>query len=880
MSSDKNSASKQSKLSSIFKRKQSIAPVSFTKTDTSNYEQDITSLLDTPTYSSGWNNDESFKVSGQSFVPNGLVSYLFHCGSFQDTNNSIKTGNNSINESNNDDSSFISPHMSRKNSGILSSSDLSQQLLDVTKQQIKAKSAVLLGSGGFASVYLLNIEGYPLAVKIHDRNIKSKETKYQFLGRVEREVGSLNKARRHPNVLRIFTSMNESSKRVFQYTEFAGGGSLEDVLYKVKGPIKPQEFCCNFVKIVRAIDFLHSIGIVHRDIKPGNILFTTEGELKISDFGSAADTTNAFQMLANFGTTDIWSAPEVHSPSANLDTAVSKSYLCTNDASSVHSGSLMGNNSSNLHSRASLSVLLNNKDVNSNDRLGSTFSLNSDGSAPTGGADEYPLGDRRANSGSVFLSVKDLRPDSSSFTRASGNLVAIPKSIHTQGALDMYAIGVILLLMYHGSPKMDSWLREPKTSIDSSVGFQKSHPSITEIADKELKQTVETLLQRNPGKRATSRDIMDGRLFNAANLIAAFGSGEAAGTAFANGRGQDINLEINARCKNYHLHTEKSCHSSNSVSDVDSTVDNVFDSIQTKFVDSVLLKMAQTKKKVLHELEEEERKRRTALEQSLKQAEEENGSNELKRSMISIRGVTSIVRRRNGSSSSKRSSIRNLLNFNSSSSLQIEKDDKNIESNDAVDGGKYPPLPPKPKKKDTQSQLQHLLGVKSMSQNDEPENKGNCDLESDNDSSKRLNIFSKRKEKTKNVRTEIPVPPVVQSVASSKSLEKDNDNETENVCNPKDDLISLNNEESINNSYTNNNNDINGENVMERGEIEQANYYIAESKPAISISETTPRIVDQDNTNISEQENKYNGRPSTSHRRIVPPVPLNNNQTE
>ena len=79
-------------------------------------------------------------------------------------------------------------------------------------------------------------------------------------------------------------------------------------------------------------------------------------------------------------------------------------------------------------------------------------------------------------------------------------------------------------------------------------------------------------------------------------------------------------------------------------------------------------------------------------------------------------------------------------------------------------------------------------------------------------------------------------------------MEKDNDNETENVCNPKDDLISLNNEESINNSYTNNNNDINGENVMERGEIEQANYYIAESKPAISISETTPRIVDQDNT--------------------------------
>ena len=153
-----------------------------------------------------------------------------------------------------------------------------------------------LGSGGFGTVYLAEDTWIDkkVAIKVpHRQNVD-----FGDLLREPRLLASLN----HPNIVSILTA-EKHSNIFFIVMEYVQGDTLETVISR-DGKIDLNRTLDYTCQICNALDHAHQHGVIHRDLRPGNVLVSEGGLLKVADFG-----TSRFIEISAHGTTVIGSPP-------------------------------------------------------------------------------------------------------------------------------------------------------------------------------------------------------------------------------------------------------------------------------------------------------------------------------------------------------------------------------------------------------------------------------------------------------------------------------------------------------------------------------------------------------------------------------------------
>jgi serine/threonine protein kinase len=185
-----------------------------------------------------------------------------------------------------------------------------------------------LGHGGMATVYLAHDEELdrPVAVKLLAENLADDAALRKRFLREARLAARLS----HPNVVSVYDAGETDDGRPYIVMEHVEGVTLADVL-RERRALPAGEAAGLAVQACRGLAHAHAAGLVHRDIKPQNLLLRPDGTLKVADFGiaRAAETTALTQAGTVLGTAaylspeqaageDVTSATDVYSLGAVL----------------------------------------------------------------------------------------------------------------------------------------------------------------------------------------------------------------------------------------------------------------------------------------------------------------------------------------------------------------------------------------------------------------------------------------------------------------------------------------------------------------------------------------------------------------------------------
>jgi serine/threonine protein kinase len=141
-----------------------------------------------------------------------------------------------------------------------------------------------IGEGAFAEVRhaIHCVSGKEFAVKVFDRAAFPRS---DFERDIKREI-KIMKHLRHPGIVSIHEVL-VTEQKMYLVMELVHGGELYDEIIN-KRRVDEKTSRKYFQQLVDAIVYCHRRGVVHRDLKPENLLLTTEGKLKITDFGMSA----------------------------------------------------------------------------------------------------------------------------------------------------------------------------------------------------------------------------------------------------------------------------------------------------------------------------------------------------------------------------------------------------------------------------------------------------------------------------------------------------------------------------------------------------------------------------------------------------------------
>ena len=154
-----------------------------------------------------------------------------------------------------------------------------------------------LGHGGMATVYLAQDEELhrPVAIKLLAENLAGDAAFRERFLREARLAARLS----HPNVVAVYDAGEAEDGRPYIVMEYVPGTTLAEL-----GRVRPDEAVGLAVQACRGLAHAHSAGLVHRDVKPQNLLLREDGTVKVADFGiaRAAETTALTQVGTVLGT--------------------------------------------------------------------------------------------------------------------------------------------------------------------------------------------------------------------------------------------------------------------------------------------------------------------------------------------------------------------------------------------------------------------------------------------------------------------------------------------------------------------------------------------------------------------------------------------------
>lgn len=163
----------------------------------------------------------------------------------------------------------------------------------------------LIGRGGFSTVWKARQVAYDrlVAVKILNTGFDDEAGQRRF----QRECALTGRLTGHPNIVTVLDSGFLADGHPFLTMDYCPNGSLADRIAR-EGPLSSEEVSRVGVKIAGALHTAHQRGVIHRDVKPENILITAFGEPALADFGISTSTT-AGTVTAAY--TPTHAAPEV-----------------------------------------------------------------------------------------------------------------------------------------------------------------------------------------------------------------------------------------------------------------------------------------------------------------------------------------------------------------------------------------------------------------------------------------------------------------------------------------------------------------------------------------------------------------------------------------